>query len=346
MARIQSDDGHQVTVISPGAEDGTESYDGFRLHTVGLRTRRPWRDYEFLAGAVTWLRREGGEFDVLHAHGSPHAARVLGRRAKVAVHSVDFFRYRWSERPPTRRVYVGSLRRFDRILPVSDFCARSFTEYYPELQDRVTVLANGVNLTQFAPDAGTGGLARKELGLPDGPLVVYMGRVCEQKGSDLLVGLARWLSEVHPDATVVAAGPPEQFGRSGTTTLVQELSDADVRCTGAVEEDVLPGLLNAAEIFVLPTRRDEMFGMAAVEAEACGTPVVASDLGGIPEAVGPGGLLFPVGDGAGLADRVGALLRDNNRATRLAALGLEHAATFAWRRIVDSAYEIYGASLQ
>jgi D-inositol-3-phosphate glycosyltransferase len=100
--------------------------------------------------------------------------------------------------------------------------------------------------------------------------------------------------------------------------------------------------LSLADVFVMPTRRLEMFGMAAVEAEACGAPVVASDHGGLRETVPEGtGLRFAPGDSGALADRLLTLLGDPERRRRYANAAREHAARFAWDRVaadLDDAY--------
>lgn len=343
MAAVQAADGHEVVIFSPAEEDGSESLRGVKIEHVGLRLPRPGRDFEFLR-AVRVRSRRYERFDILHAHGSPHAGRLTSRVARASVHSVDFFRYRWSGQSLVRRGYARQLQAFTLNLPVSDFCAREFGAYYPSV-DNIQLLPNGVSLDQFRPSQSLAEEARVELGLPGGPLAIYLGRVCEQKGSDLLGDLSRGLRQRGADATVVAAGPPESFGMDGATSLTDDLANSGVVVTGAVDEALLPGLLSLATVALLPTRRDEMFGMAALEALACGTPVVASDLGGIPEAVGKGGLLFPVGDARSLTDCVERLLSDEMECASFAALGLSHAKTFAWRNIVNLAYDQYRTAM-
>lgn len=231
-------------------------------------------------------------------------------------------------------------------MPVSDFCAMTFRDYYPRLRSAVTVVPNGVDIEQFRPDPEAAIDARAALSLPDGPLVVYLGRVCAQKGSDLLGPLSDSLAKSRPDAAVVAVGPPEQFGESGRSPLMEELTEAGVVCTGAVHERYLRGILNAATLVVLPTRQDEMFGMAALEAIACGTPVVASDLGGIPEAVGQAGILFPAGNAQQFAHAVGSALDDADLLHAKVRSTLRHAAEFAWPGIALKTDAVYQTALE
>jgi glycosyltransferase involved in cell wall biosynthesis len=341
LATQQAGAGHDVVVASPGERAQSEVRDGVRIESFPLMSRRPLRDYEFLYRVRRRFGTRSG-FDILHAHGSPNAARCLSGVAGRAVQSVDFFRYRGTNTRIGHRFYTKSLSRFDGILLVSHYCRAEFESFYPEIRTSREVLENGVSLTQFHEDDVAARHARSDLGLPDGDLVVYLGRVCEQKGSDLLVPVAESLARTHPSARVVAVGPPEQFGGDGPSELMEALREAGVTCTGAVHDKHLRGVLNAAAIVVLPTRRDEMFGMAALEAVACGTPVVASRLGGLPEAVGRAGRLFEVGDADAFTDCIVDLLDDPASRAEIGSLGPVHAAGFDWSAIGDRTLASYG----
>jgi glycosyltransferase involved in cell wall biosynthesis len=345
MGRLQSEAGHEVAVLSPASHDGVETVDGVEIHSLHLRSRRPARDYEMLFRARQWVGRRRS-IDVLHAHGAPIAATALRSGFSATVHSVDYFRYRGSATRPGHAYYAARLADFDRHLAASAFCADEFSRFYPRVADATRVLYNGVNRRQFRYDEQAIQRARRNLGLPTGPLVMYLGRVCAQKGSDLLAPLAAALRQSLPNVSVVAAGPPEQFARTGSSDLMGTLARAGVCCLGAVDETSVAGLLGAASVCVLPTRQDEMFGMAALEAIASGTPVVAADLGGIPEAVGPCAILFPPGDTAAFIDSVKRLLTDTQLAENLRKGGPQHVKRFQWSTIVDECMSHYAEVLR
>jgi glycosyltransferase involved in cell wall biosynthesis len=112
-----------------------------------------------------------------------------------------------------------------------------------------------------------------------------------------------------------------------------------------VSDERLPRLYNAADVFVMPTAELEMFGMAALEAEACGVPVVASDHGGLRETVPTEcGSRFPPGDASALAEAVGDLLEDNARRLKCGERARAHALKFSWRRVAADLDELYEAS--
>src|ERR1019366_6625361 len=111
---------------------------------------------------------------------------------------------------------------------------------------------------------------------------------------------------------------------------------------GAVEEEELASVYNMADVFVMPTREIEMFGMAAVEAQACGKPVVASRHGGLPEVISEqSGLFFQTGEAGALADQLSFLLGNEELYRSLAVAARESAERFGWSKIVDQLEDIY-----
>lgn len=344
LSKGQADRGHDVLVFSPAQADYTEERDGVRLVHVGLRCQRPQRDLEFLLKIRRHLA--GQEVDILHAHGAPHAAVVLRSKSSACVLSVDYFEYRGSASRFGRTVYSTELRKFDALLAVSSFTADSMAAYYPSVASRITVVPNGVDSARFEPNAEAAKSARDALAITAPEVVLYVGRICEQKGSDRLAALARRLASTHPTAQVVAAGPAEVFGAHETSPLMAELMEAGVLCLGAVDEQLLPGLMSSADVFVLPTRRDEMFGMAGVEAAACGTPVVASDLGGIPEAVGPDAILVSTNGIDDLEAAILLLLESPKERDRRSAATRRYVERYRWDSVIDLLEKEYARALE
>jgi D-inositol-3-phosphate glycosyltransferase len=174
-------------------------------------------------------------------------------------------------------------------------------------------------------------------------MMLYVGRVCEQKGSDVLLQTAKELNERRRDVQLVIAGPIGQFGlKDDPNRWIERIQEVGGRYLGAVEESRLNAIYNLADVFVMPTRIHEMFGMAAVEAQACGKPVVSSDSGGLKEVVPTScGARFPVGDFARMADEIERLVDDPKLYATCSANALTNAATYDWARICDACDELY-----
>lgn len=328
LAREQARRGHDVTVLAPGATAGQKRIDGVAVHFFRCRFRAPFDHLEFQTRALLTARRLRP--DVVHVHNEPEAGAVARRLGLRAVLSYDNYFFRGGR---LHAVYRRALMGYAALLPVSGYCQQASTAYWQ--LGRTTVVANGVDVEHFVPDPA--GAAAEEM---DGSVVLYLGRVCRQKGSDLLLAAAPRLN-----ARVVVAGPIGQFGGvvEPEVDWEQAMTDAGVVYLGRVADARLPGLLTRADVFVMPTRELEMQGMAALEALACGTPVVASDHGGLPETVPPDcGRLFAPGDVDDLVAQVNDLLADPGRRAAMGAAGRRHAETYAWHHIVDRLMPLYG----
>ena len=307
------------------------------LGGVGFPIRRKY-DRRWIAALAEHSRGRGA--DVLHAHNfNGHAATALvlrGLRPKpvfVGTFGGVYRPARSSVRNEVlyllyRAASYASLRRADGVIAVSRAAAATLRRHgVPD--SRIRVIPHGV---EALPDMGDGAAARGEFGIPpDAPLVVTVGRLDPMKGHACLLEAAAEVRRHFPSARflLVGGGPLAEDLRARARALGLE---GAVLFAG-VRNDV-PRLLRAADLFAFPSLDErEGFGIALLEAMACGLPVVASRAGGIPEIVpdGRGGLLVPPRDARALAGAIRALLGDPSRR---AALGREG------RRRVEDAYSI------
>jgi starch synthase len=221
---------------------------------------------------------------------------------------------------------------------------------YPGLDpDRVHVVHNGVSTEEYQPTDAVDAL--EALGVdPAVPYAVFVGRITHQKGLEPLLRSARtW-----PGQLVLCAGAPDtpEIAES-VTRLVSELQS--VRPGVVWVRDMLPRasviqLLSHATVFVCPSVYEPL-GIVNLEARACGTAVVASRVGGIPEVVDEGrtGILVDLGGGFehDLATAVTGLLEDPLRAAAMGAAGRDRAvAEFGWDAVARRTVEVYEAALK
>ncbi|HUY48059.1 MAG TPA: glycogen synthase [Streptosporangiaceae bacterium] len=328
----------------------------------GAVAHQPW---DLLAGANAALQTISadlsmtaavGDADLVHSHTwyanlAGHLASLLyGVPHVVTVHSLEPLRpwkaeqlgggyalSSWCE-----RVAVESAAA---VVAVSARMRADVLAAYPAVPpDRIRVIRNGIDAREYAPDPGTDVLSRWGLD-PLLPIVLFVGRITRQKGLPVLLRAAASLA---PEAQLVlCAGQPD------TAELAAEVADlvTSLQATrpGVVwipemlpKRDVIQ-LLSHATAFACPSLYEPL-GIVNLEAMACGTAVVASRVGGIPEVVADGetGLLVPPDDPAALAAALNALVSDSGRAASMGRAGRKRAvAEFGWDAIAAQTTALY-----
>jgi glycosyltransferase involved in cell wall biosynthesis len=340
MAKAQSARGEKVIIYSADSESHRTNCDGVEIRSIACRHRMPFRDFEYMRKALRELRSE--LVDVLHFHNLPEgAAYSKAIRAKKFL-SFDYFVFRRGRKTPLFWWYRCALRKFSWLLPVSEYCLRGYQAYWGSNGAPIRTLYNGVNPEQFFPDPATGLARKRALGIEKQRVILYVGRVCHQKGTDLLIDGFQRLKRRAPNVSLVVAGPPEQFGNTTHTELTRRISEVGGTYLGPVQEKDLAATYNLCDVFVMPTRNLEMFGMAALEAQACGKPVVCSNHGGLPEIIPQtSGLFFPVGNAEALADCLSQLFQDVELYRSKTEAARPNALRFAWPRIIDDLENAY-----
>jgi starch synthase len=323
---------------------------------------RPW---DHLAGANPALgvmsadlsmTAAAGSADVVHSHTwyanlAGHLASLLyGVPHLVTVHSLEPLRpwkaeqlgggyalSSWCERVAVEAAAA--------VVAVSAGMRDDVLAAYPAVSPgRVRVIRNGIDTAEYAPDPATDVLDAYGVD-PDRPSVIFVGRITRQKGVPVLLRAA---AALEPAAQLVlCAGQPD------TPELAAEVEAlvADLRAarSGVIWiPEMLPKrevvqLLSHAAVFACPSLYEPL-GIVNLEAMACGTAVVGSAVGGIPEVVSDGetGLLVPPGDPGALAGALSALIADPARAAALGRAGRERAvAEFGWQAVAEQTAALY-----
>jgi alpha-maltose-1-phosphate synthase len=231
------------------------------------------------------------------------------------------------------------------VIAVSDGMRADVLAAYPAVHPgRIRVIRNGIDTDEYAPDDATGVLQRYGVD-PSRPMVIFVGRITRQKGVPVLLRAA---ASLPPEVQLVlCAGQPDtpelaaevtglvtglQLDRSGVIWIPEMLSKPEVI-----------QLLSHATVFACPSLYEPL-GIVNLEAMACGTAVVASRVGGIPEVVSDGetGLLVPPDDPAALAGALNAVVGDPGRAGAMGAAGRKRAAAeFGWDAIAAQTVGLY-----
>jgi starch synthase len=299
-----------------------------------------------LAHSHTWYANMAGHLAKV-LHGAPHvvtAHSLEPRRPWKAEQLGGGYRLSsWVE----RTAYEAA----DAVIAVSAGMRADVLECYPAIDPaRVHVVHNGIDTAVYHPDPARDAVRAAGVD-PDRPSVVFVGRITRQKGLAHLIAAAH---RIDRDAQVVlcAGAPDTPEIAAETEAAVAELSAARpgvVWVRGMLPTTDVRQLLSAATVFVCPSVYEPL-GIVNLEAMACGTAVVASDVGGIPEVVAEGetGLLVHFDEHgvdefrSGLADAVNVLLADPGRAAAMGAAGRERAEReFSWQQAAARTVEVY-----
>jgi len=296
----------------------------------------------WLSGQVGWLASERWCVPLVHT------AHTLAKVKNLALAAGD-------APEPLRRV-VGEqqvVQAADRLVTNTTDEAQELIGLYDADPARVVTVAPGVDLEHFRPgEAGNpaGGTARTRLGVPaDAVLLLYVGRIQPLKAPDVLLSAAARLLERSPelrDRLVVAVvGGPSGSGLSEPAALQRLAGELGlpVRFEPPCDPQRLRDWYLAADLVAVPSH-NESFGLVALEAQACGTPVVATDVGGLRTTVqdGVSGLLVPGHDPSAWAS---ALTRGLSLRPELSVGAVAHAAAFSWAATADGLLATYRDAL-
>ncbi len=306
-----------------------------------------------------------GRYDLVHGHywlsghvgavakerwGVPlvQSMHTLGKVKNSALAAGD------AAEPATRlRGEADVVAAADRLVANTEEEARQLALLYGAEPARVWTVNPGVDLSVFRP--GPPGPARARLGLPaDGPVIVFAGRVQPLKAPDVVLRAAAALVRDDPAIarmlTVAFVGGPSGTGRADPdqlTELAKRLGIAHLlRLEPPCPQAELADWYRAATVVMVPSY-SESFGLVAVEAQACGTPVIAAAVGGLHTAVrdGVSGILVDGHDPAAYARVLASLLASPRRRERLSAGAVAHASRFGWGVTVDRLLAVYAGAL-
>jgi len=307
---------------------------------------------EFVDGVETWRLRHDLEYDLIHAHYWLSGVVGLALRERWGVPVLQMFHTladlknrvarRVADLEPTVRLDEETriIASAERLVAASVAERAHLVRHMGADPDRIAVVPCGVDTELFTP--GAADAARATLGLGDGPLVLYVGRLAPIKGLETLLDAVALLARRGRRPRLVIAGGEADEPRDGHEAdlrrRIETLGIADVvGFVGAQRQEVLRHHYVAADVTVLPSHY-ESFGMVALEAMACGSPVIASRVGGLTTTVRDGvtGFLVPEGDVAALAGRLEALLGDPDLRWRLGREGVRWAGQHRWPCVAEA----------
>lgn len=347
--------GHEVTVLcrAPGPDaPATVRLDGVEVLHLPADRSRPWA---WVFGPARRADRlaAGLGADVTIAY-QPITASGVVRRGRAPVIYVflsaagEEYRTRQPAGPAHRaaaallhRIEGRVLARADRVVVLSEFSRDQLARWHTVDPADVLRIPGGVDPAIFRPAEDRAALRRRLDLPPGGPLLITVRNLVPRMGLEDLIQAMPAVTAAFPEATLLIGGAGPLRGDLEGLAEAAGVA-ARTRFLGYVPEERLPDLLRAADLFVLPTRMLEGFGLVTVEALACGTPVVGTPVGATPELLGPlgGGLLVagvgPASVADGILGRLRADAADPAGAAALRRACREHALTYDWERAVEA----------
>jgi D-inositol-3-phosphate glycosyltransferase len=294
----------------------------------------------WLSGQVGWLAADRWRVPLVHT------MHTMARVKNSQLAEGD------TPEPPGREIGEAQVvEAADRLVANTLGEAAELIDLYGADPATVRVVSPGVDLDLFT--VGDVPAARARLGLPqDAHVLLFVGRIQPLKAPDVLLRAAADLIARRPGLrgklVVAVVGGPSGSGL-GKPRALHELAgqlgiQAQVRFVPPVDRATLALWYRAADLVVVPSY-SESFGLVAVEAQACGTPVVAAAVGGLPFAVGDGGLLVDGHETAVWSAGLEGLLDDPHRRDLLSRKAVEHASQFSWEDTTDRLLEVYSESM-
>jgi D-inositol-3-phosphate glycosyltransferase len=292
----------------------------------------------WLSGQVAWLAAERWDVPLVHT------MHTMAKGKNLTLAEGD------APEPVAREIGEAQVvAAADRLVANTDEEAKSLVELYDADPARVVTVPPGVDLELFRP--GSPAAARQRLGLPvDSAVLLFVGRIQPLKAPDVLLRAVARLLDARPELAerlvVAVVGGLSGSGLThpdSLTGLTSQLGLSGlVRFTDPVPQPALAEWYRAADLTVVPSY-SESFGLVAIESQACGTPVVATAVGGLRTAVrdGVSGVLVESHDPDDFARVIGDLLTNRDRRRALGHGAITHAAGFSWSATAEDMLEVY-----
>jgi D-inositol-3-phosphate glycosyltransferase len=360
--------GVDVVVFTRRADDNTRDVvdvvPGFRVVHIdaGPPVAMPIADLPAIVGTfaestIAWIESNGEPFDIIHSHYwlSGWAGVLLKERLDLPLansfHTLGRIKdlNRRADDPP------GSVMRTlteEEVIARSD-CVVASTPYefddlmvhYAADPTRLCTSPPGIRHELFHP--GNKGEARRWTGLNGHPIVLFVGRIQPLKGVDVAIEALSLTDETAEPAHLVVIGGPSGTEGGAEQQRLAQLTEARgisdrVHFIPPVSRQQLATFYQAADAVIMPSR-SETFGLVAAEAQACGVPVIAADVGGLAYVIedGTSGILIQGHNPADYAAAIDQVLRDRGLATKLSQGAVEHAERFSWDATVSRLLELY-----
>ena len=287
----------------------------------------------------------GFEPEIVHAHHGWVIAAALCELAIpyiVSLHGTE--QYGFDHYPDYRDLALRGLRGARLLIALTERDREQAIEIYAVDPLKVVVIKSGVDTGVFKPAAFDRAAVLGRYGVPPaGPIALFAGKLTAIKGVDVLLRAAAIYGRASPPPVTLIAGDGDE--RAHLEQLARELALQHVYFLGYQDQPALIALANIADVGVFPSRRDT-FPLAPMEVLACGTPIVASTVGGFPQIVVAGiGALVPPDDPAALAAKVAEFIASGFKSRARDRIVAHVRRNLSWDATVSGIERVYERAL-
>lgn len=321
----------------------------FTTHPRSVQTFYELSDAQVAEYVNLWRRHIGDAIasfhpDIIHAHHvwvTPYVASESGLPYVISVHGTDLMGFR--KGPRYREMALTAADRALGLIAISRQVAADTIETYQVSKEKVHIIWNGFDtgIFRILPETSKS-TVMSEFGIEPGgewPLVSFVGKFTDFKGIDVLLRAAAVYEQAIPGVQTVLVGHGQLW--DDMHRLRDELNLRGVHFLGHQPQPTVARIYNVADVSVVPSRV-EPFGLVAVEALACGTPVVATNMGGLPDFINDQvGALVPVDDHQALAEAIITELSNQTKGTKGVYASQYALQGFSWAGQVSKMAQLY-----
>lgn len=330
LERQMPAEGYQIDVISPRRGPWGDTA------KIPRRTRRPPLDFSLFLRSRLEMVAKSVQPDIWHVQGGPGGVMLRRHPPQAPLVYTSHHTYRTAHGRNLTTMPMGYLEskgyRFaEHVIAVSPSTAASLMADSGVKKGRISVIPSGVDTDWLSPpEAG------------DRSTIMFAGRLIPTKGVQYFVAMFRALAAQHPELEAEVCGEGVLYHAA---LGAAEALDGRLRILGRVSDEDLRAAYRRARVFVMPSKYEGL-GLVALEAMACGTPVVAFDVPGLRDIRDTGVILVPPDDQKGLRAQVEALLLDGARWRDLSAQGIDVVRSkYSWDVVRTQIAEVYRSVL-
>jgi phosphatidylinositol alpha-mannosyltransferase len=325
--------GNEVHILTGGYPDAKKEKGVTRLgKRISLRANKSEINWTFSPGLFPKVKRfiSNNSFDIIHTHGpfAPNMsflALLYSDAVNVATFHTSFSGFNYYKL--SKLLFTPVSKKIDGSICVSKHALKEIYPHFPK--GNYKIIPNGVDTSRFSPD----GKRLKEFS--GKKIILFLGRLDPRKGLPVLLEAFPLIKKEIPDAILLVAGkgvPPENIPEDLKESIIFK---------GLIPNEMVPVYYRSADLYCSPALYGETFGIVLLEAMACGTPVIASDIDGYREVMPEKEMLFERGNPESLADKAISILKDDSEARRIRGIGLKTAKRYDWQKVAEKTEDFY-----